>query len=48
MSRIKHRYFCSTCQIFFDSPTEFVKDRQKHISRGEINKEHDKSETTTK
>ena len=48
MSKIKHRYFCAICQITFDQPTEFVKDRQKHISRGETKKENEKPKTTTK
>ncbi len=46
MSKNKHKYFCLTCRATFSSPTAFFKDRQKHISEKETNKQNVKSKTT--
>ena len=48
MSRTVRKYFCSICRINFHNPSEFFKDRQEHISKGETNKQNGKSKATTK
>jgi hypothetical protein len=42
VKKVKNRYFCAICKHSFVTPTDFIKDRQKHISKGETHIKNDK------